>query len=216
MNSKGNTILIIGGGSGIGLAMAEVFIKAGNQVLISGRRESKLIEAKEKLPELQFRVCDVSKKTSREDLFRWATSEFPNVKILINNAGIQQEIDFLTGAPELTDGESEIETNLTANISKLCRFIVRRRQRSTRFRCRCVHSLLRRTSGFLRLFLRSSRQSCTEVPGLVSRVSGELRARESLKSRLRPSRMTDTKRQLVKPEISRLRLVSLRIFFIGC
>ena len=108
--------MITGGSAGIGLAIAETFVNAGNEVIICGRRESKLAEAKQKLPQLHTRVCDVSKKQEREELFQWVTSEFPEINMLINNAGIQKETDFLKGAPELYDGESEIEINLTGTV----------------------------------------------------------------------------------------------------
>ena len=123
MQTTNNTILITGGSSGIGLAMAETFLKAGNEVLICGRRESKLAEAKQKLPQLHTRVCDVANKPEREELFRWATAEFPYINMLINNAGIQREIDFLKGAAAFNDEESEIETNLTASIHLSALFI---------------------------------------------------------------------------------------------
>lgn len=115
--------MITGGSSGIGLAMAETFLKAGNEVLICGRRESKLSEARQRLPQLHTRVCDVSQKSEREELYRWATSEFPRVNMLFNNAGIQKEVNFLKGAPELDDDESEIETNFTASIHLSALFI---------------------------------------------------------------------------------------------
>ena len=57
METTKNTILITGGGAGIGYAIAETFINAGNVVLICGRRESKLLEAKQKYPQLHTRVC---------------------------------------------------------------------------------------------------------------------------------------------------------------
>jgi len=119
----GNTVLITGGSTGIGLAIAEALIKAGNQVLICGRRAEMLVEAKKRFPDLQYRVCDISNENSRKDLFHWAISEFPGVNILINNAGRQREIDFTLGAPELTDGESEIDINLTAGIHLSSLFI---------------------------------------------------------------------------------------------
>lgn len=116
MQTTGNTILITGGSTGIGLALAEALIKAGNEVLICGRREDKLIEAKQQFPQLHTRVCDIAKKSDREELYQWVTSEFPHINMLFNNAGIQKEIDFLTGASGLYDEDSEIETNLTASI----------------------------------------------------------------------------------------------------
>jgi uncharacterized oxidoreductase len=123
MQTTQNTVLITGGSTGIGLAMAETLLKAGNNVLICGRRESKLLEAKQKHPQLHTRVCDIAKKPEREELYRWATSEFPGINMLFNNAGIQKEIDFLTGATGLNDAESEIEVNLTASIHLSALFI---------------------------------------------------------------------------------------------
>ena len=123
MQTTRNTILITGGSTGIGLAMAETFLKAGNEVLICGRQESKLAEAKRKLPQLHTRVCDVAKKSSREELYRWATSEFKHINLLINTAGTQREIDFLTSAPDAYEDENEIEINLTASIHLAALFI---------------------------------------------------------------------------------------------
>jgi uncharacterized oxidoreductase len=122
MQTTNNTILITGGGSGIGLALAEAFLNAGNQVLICGRRESKLLEAKEKFPQLHIKVCDVANKAEREELFQWATSRFPSINMLVNNAGIQREIDFLRGAADFNE-ESEIEINLTAPIHLSALFV---------------------------------------------------------------------------------------------
>lgn len=111
-----NIILITGGSAGIGFAIAEAFIKSGNEVIICGRRENKLAEAKLKYPQLHTRICDIAKKSEREDLFHWVTAEFPDINMLFNNAGIQKEINFLEGAQTLNDEESEIEINLTASI----------------------------------------------------------------------------------------------------
>ena len=121
MRITNNTILITGGSSGIGLAMAETFSKAGNKVLICGRDESKVKEAKRKLPAVETYVCDLSKKGEREQLFNWAVTQFPNVNILVNNAGIQKEIDFTNDTA--IDFEEEIDTNLTASIHLCALFI---------------------------------------------------------------------------------------------
>jgi uncharacterized oxidoreductase len=90
MNLNSNTVLITGGASGIGLALAEHLLKARNEVILCGRREEKLLEAQRKHPELKTRVCDVSKETQRTALFKWATKEFPRLNVLVNNAGIQR------------------------------------------------------------------------------------------------------------------------------
>jgi uncharacterized oxidoreductase len=123
MQTNNNKILITGGSAGIGFSLAEIFLKAGNEVLICGRRESKLLEAKQKYPQLRIRVCDIAKKSEREDLYQWATTEFPHINMLVNNAGVQKETDFLAGAPNLNDEESEIEINMTASIHLSALFI---------------------------------------------------------------------------------------------
>ncbi len=116
MKIKGNTILITGGASGIGFALAEALVKAGNKVLICGRRQAKLEEAKAKLPSLETRVCDISKEKDRETLFKWAKDNFDDLNILVNNAGIQRMIDLKTGPKIRFNGEDEIRTNLLAPI----------------------------------------------------------------------------------------------------
>jgi uncharacterized oxidoreductase len=116
MKLSGNTILITGGAAGIGFAFAERFIKAGNKVIVCGRREAKLQEAKEKYPELITRVCDVTKESDRIALFEWVTSEHSDVNVLINNAGIQQRYHVLkTNAKEDWSYYSqEIASNIEA------------------------------------------------------------------------------------------------------
>ncbi|SDC85381.1 uncharacterized oxidoreductase [Terribacillus halophilus] len=95
MNLSGNTVLITGGASGIGFAFAERFIKAGSKVIVCGRRETKLQEAKEKHPELITHVADVSSEADRANLFDWVLTNYPEVNILVNNAGIQQRYNIL-------------------------------------------------------------------------------------------------------------------------
>ena len=105
MKTTGNTILITGGSTGIGFSLAEAFVMADNEVIICGRREDRLKEAKNKLPRIHTRVCDLSKEKERKSLFEWASSNFSSTNILINNAGIQRMIDFKKGTDDLFDGD---------------------------------------------------------------------------------------------------------------
>lgn len=115
MNLSGNTILVTGGASGIGLALAKRFLEHGNEVIICGRREDKLSEAKARLPQVITHACDVGEARSREDLAKWVIERFPNINMLVNNAGIQRRID-LTKSEGWPLTKSEIEINLEAPI----------------------------------------------------------------------------------------------------
>jgi uncharacterized oxidoreductase len=123
MKIKGNTILITGGATGIGFSLAEALIHAGNKVIICGRRQAKLKEAKVRLPALETRVCDVSKEGERESLFNWAKDNFKDLNILVNNAGIQRMVNLKEGTKDLFSGEDEIKINLVAPIRLSAYFI---------------------------------------------------------------------------------------------
>ena len=116
MKISGNTILITGGASGIGFGMAAAFVNAGNKVLICGRRQAKLEEARKILPQLHVRQCDVSQKEGCISLYDWIRNQHPDLNILINNAGISRFIDFRKGAPALFRDDGEIATNLAAPV----------------------------------------------------------------------------------------------------
>ena len=123
MKTRGNTVLITGGATGIGFALAEAFSKAGGAVIICGRRENKLREAYAKLPLIGTLVCDVSKRRERESLYRWARENHPEINILINNAGIQKMVDLTRGARDLFRGEDEIATNFVAPVHLSALFV---------------------------------------------------------------------------------------------
>lgn len=123
MKTTGNTVLITGGATGIGLSLTEVLLREGNEIIICGRREQKLLEAKSKFPKLNVKTCNIADTEERKALFRWTTENFPKVNVLINNAGIQRQIDLKKGIEELENREDEIETNLRAPIHLSALFI---------------------------------------------------------------------------------------------
>ena len=116
MKLSGNTVLITGGGTGIGLAMAEAFLAAGSEIVLCGRRDTKLLEVQKKHPQVHVKACDVSSTVDRRTLVKWVGEKFPAINVLVNNAGIQRDIDFTKGVAELESGDSEIEINLEAPI----------------------------------------------------------------------------------------------------
>jgi uncharacterized oxidoreductase len=115
MQITGNTVLITGGTSGIGLALAEHFLQLGNKVIICGRRENRLNEIKLKHPEIIVKTCDVSESGQRELLGKWGLKNYPEINVLINNAGIQLLTD-LTKPADIDKIKLEIETNFIAPI----------------------------------------------------------------------------------------------------
>jgi uncharacterized oxidoreductase len=116
MEISGNTIVVTGGATGIGYALAEVFLEAKNEVIICGRREQKLLEAQKKHPKLHIRVCNVADEADRRALVEWIAADFSTLNILVNNAGVQRDIDFTKGISEYQAGENEITINLEAPI----------------------------------------------------------------------------------------------------
>jgi uncharacterized oxidoreductase len=116
MKTGGKTVLITGGATGIGLALSEAFLERHNTVLICGRRKEALAAARERYPALHTFRCDVADGDGRLALHRWATGEFPELSILVNNAGIQRHLDFTRGLEELESQDSEIRINLEAPV----------------------------------------------------------------------------------------------------
>ncbi|GGB94900.1 SDR family oxidoreductase [Dyadobacter sediminis] len=113
MNVTGNTVLITGGTSGIGLAFAEEWIKEGSRVIITGRRADRLEAIKKRLPGIITRVSDVSDAAQRTGLAEWILQNYPETNVLINNAGIQLVTD-LKSPVDLERVRSETETNFIA------------------------------------------------------------------------------------------------------
>jgi uncharacterized oxidoreductase len=116
MQMAGNTVLITGGATGIGLALAEQLL-ADNTVIVCGRREDKLVAAQARHPQLHVRVADLSLADERTGLAAWLLATFPNLNVLVNNAGIQRE--FRVDTDDLAsrfEDENEIDVNLTAPI----------------------------------------------------------------------------------------------------
>jgi uncharacterized oxidoreductase len=116
MKISGNTVLITGGATGIGYAMAESFLEAGNEVIICGRREERLLQVQKKHPDLHIKVCNVADEADRKALVEWLTANFRNLNVLVNNAGVQRDINFTKGIAEFLAGVSEIKINLEAPI----------------------------------------------------------------------------------------------------
>jgi uncharacterized oxidoreductase len=115
MNLHGNTVLVTGGASGIGLALARRFLDAGNVVIICGGREDKLREAKGIDGRFRTIACDLAQEPERLRLSDWATVNFPALNVLVNNAGIQRRLR-LAEQEDWTQTRQELAINLEAPI----------------------------------------------------------------------------------------------------
>lgn len=116
MKQSNNTVLITGGGTGIGLAMATTFLKESNEVIICGRTKTTLDEAKKQFPRLKTIVADIATTEGRDNLKSEIANRFPKLNILVNNAGIYSITDIFDTnyIPTL---EKELTTNLVAPIA---------------------------------------------------------------------------------------------------
>ena len=114
MQLKGNTILITGGGSGIGRALAEALHAEGNQVIISGRRKEQLDRAVSANPGMKSAVLDIANGDSIQRFATKMKDDHPNLNVVIHNAGIMRPEPLRKGA--VTDAEEIIATNLLGPI----------------------------------------------------------------------------------------------------
>ncbi|MDB5012928.1 MAG: family oxidoreductase [Daejeonella sp.] len=122
MNLSGNTILITGGTSGIGLAFAEQFLLQGSTVIICGRRTDRLEQIKEKYKGIIIKECDVADSLQRKELAEWVIHNYPDVNLLMNNAGIQLATN-LTKPVDLERLQSEVEINFIAPVHLASLFV---------------------------------------------------------------------------------------------
>jgi uncharacterized oxidoreductase len=114
MQIKGNTILITGGSSGIGRALAEALYKEGNHVIVAGRRKSLLDEVTAANPGMQSAVLDVQDLDSLTAFAATVTHQHPKLNVLINNAGIMKTENLNDPNADFSIVEDMVEINLLA------------------------------------------------------------------------------------------------------
>src|ERR1700736_4897178 len=93
MKLTSNTILITGGAGGIGYELTKQLTALGNTILITGRDHAKMDRAKAAFPNVHTFLSDVSDPKAIATLYGKVTKQFPELNILINNAGIMREIN---------------------------------------------------------------------------------------------------------------------------
>ncbi len=116
MKITGNTILITGGGSGIGRSLAEAFHTLGNQVIIAGRRKQALEGATAANPGMKSLTVDIEDPASIRSFAAQLATEYPSLSVLINNAGIMRPENLQAQQDSLTDAEAIVATNFLGPI----------------------------------------------------------------------------------------------------
>jgi len=116
MKLTGNTILITGGGSGIGRGLAESFHALGNQVIIAGRRKEALDETTAANPGIHAIAFDITDLAGIRAFAVQLAAQYPLLNVLINNAGIMKTENLLAQQDDLADAEAIVTTNLLGPI----------------------------------------------------------------------------------------------------
>ena len=126
MNTSGNTILITGGTSGIGLELARQLLDLNNTVLITGRSQARLDAAKASLantPRLHTFQADVADVTAIPRLFEAVSAAHPTLNMLINNAGIGLKRNLNDSSIALAELSREIATNVMGPVWMVQQFL---------------------------------------------------------------------------------------------
>src|SRR5260370_8057425 len=122
MKGRSNASLVTGGASGIGYELTRQLTALGNTILITGRDQAKMDRAKAAFPKIHTFRSDVSDPEAIAILYEKVTNQFPELNILINNAGIMRAINVHDKAGSLEDITREIEVNLSAPIRMMKQF----------------------------------------------------------------------------------------------
>lgn len=114
MKLSGNTIMITGATSGIGLEMTRRFHALGNRIVAVGRNRDKLGAMEGEMDDLTAIVCDLSNPDDLQLLIEKVNVQFPELNVLINNAGLQFQMEFSEGRAHWAEIDQEIDVNLRA------------------------------------------------------------------------------------------------------
>ena len=128
MKLQQRTILITGGSSGIGLELAQQLLARGNTVIVTGREAGRLADVQRRLPGLHGFVSDVADTAAVAALHAEVVTRFPELDVLVNNAGIMRNLD-LTQSRPLMDVTREVDVNLRGPVQMVQQFLPQLRAR---------------------------------------------------------------------------------------
>src|SRR5690349_8106923 len=117
MKTSNNTILITGGGSGIGFETAKLFSQKGNTVIITGRNEDRLKKAVAQLENAHYILADITNEKDVNALVEQISNRFPDLNVLMNNAG-KADLHKVSDSPNAASiARQEMETNYFAAVN---------------------------------------------------------------------------------------------------
>jgi len=123
MDLINSTVLITGGTSGIGLELVKQLTEQGATIIVTGRKMEALSDAKKRFPKIHTFQSDVSNPEDIRQLCKDVTRQFPELNILINNAGEMRLIDMQDTAKSLENITREIDVNLSGTIQMAYQFL---------------------------------------------------------------------------------------------
>lgn len=123
MDLQNSTVLITGGTSGIGLELVRQLTPLGANIIITGRDLNRLKEAQSQFPKVHTFQSDVSDPESIRQLYHEVSRQFPDLNILINNAGEMRLLDLQDHSESLESMTREININLSGTIQMVHQFL---------------------------------------------------------------------------------------------
>lgn len=131
MELKNSTVLITGGTSGIGLEFVKQLSEHGSNIIVTGRNQDKLNETKKQFPKIKTFQSDVSNNADIQQLCQQVIKQFPDLNIIINNAGIMRNLNLNDDSLSLNNITLEIDTNLSGVIRMNHQFLSHLKSKKT-------------------------------------------------------------------------------------
>lgn len=123
MDLRNSTILVTGGTSGIGLELVRQLTEQGSKIIVTGRKQQALNDTKRRFPQIHVFQNDVSDPDDIKRLYEEVTQQFPDLNIIVNNAGEMRLLDVQDSSKDLENMTREIDINLTGTIRMVHQFL---------------------------------------------------------------------------------------------